>query len=92
MLQLKPIRLTIKDITVGKRKFRSIIEETGAFTYNCSKVIPANVKPLRRNEYSIKDAQCFPEMLRNLPLLNNDEEYFLHDVDSIHNHPTKSVY
>ena len=60
-----------------------IIDQTGTFTYNCSKVIAEYLKPQCQNEYTIKDTQCFPEMLRDLPPLNNCEEYISYDVDSL---------
>ena len=65
----------IEDINVDELKFRPIIDQKGTFTYNCSKVIAEFLKPLCQNEYCIKDTQCFSEMLRDLPPLNNDEEY-----------------
>ena len=71
----------IKDINVDKLKFRPVIDQTETFTYNCSKVIAEYLKPLCQNEYSIKDTQCFSEMLRDLTPLNNDEEYVSYNVE-----------
>ena len=73
----------LKDIDVDELKFRPIIDQTGTSTYNCSKVMVEYLKPLCQNEYSIKDTHCFSEMLRDLPPLNNDEEYVLYNVDSL---------
>ena len=73
----------IEDINVDELKLRPIIDQTGTFTYNCSKVIPEYIKPLCQNEYSIKDTQRLSQMLRDLPPLNSDEEYFSYDVDSL---------
>ena len=73
----------IEDINVDELKLRPIIDQTGTFTYNGSKVIPEYIKPLCQNEYSIKDTQCLSQMLRDLPPLNSDEEYFSFDVDSL---------
>ena len=73
----------IEDINVEELKFRPIIDQTGTFTYNCSKVTAEYLKSLCQNEYSIKDTQSFPEMLRDLPQLNNDEENVSYDVDSL---------
>ena len=73
----------IEDINVEELKFRPIIDQAGTFTYNCSKVTAEYLKSLCQNEYSIKDTQSFPEMLRDLPQLNNDEENVSYDVDSL---------
>ena len=73
----------IVDMSVDELKFRPIIDQIGTFTYNGSKVIAEYLKPLCQNEYSIKDTQCFSEILRDLPPLNNDEEYVSYDVDSL---------
>ena len=74
---------SIEDSNLEELKFRPIVGQTETFTDNCSKVIAQYLKPLCHNEYSIKDFQCFPEMLRDLPPLNNDEEYNSYDVDSL---------
>ena len=73
----------IEDINVEELKFRPIIDQTGTFTYNCSRVIAEYLKLLCQKEYSIKDTQSFPEMLQDLPPINNDEEYVSYDVDSL---------
>ena len=73
----------IENINAEEFKFRPIIDQTGTFTYNCSKVIAEYLKPLCHNEYSIKDIQCFPEMLRDLLPMNNHEEYASNDEDSL---------
>ena len=73
----------IEDINVEKLKFRPMIGQAGTFTYNFSKVITDYLKPLCQNEYSIKETQCFLEMLQDLPPLNSNEEYILYDVDSL---------
>ena len=58
----------IEDINVEKLKF---------------KIIAEYLKPLSQNEYSIKDTQSLPEMLRDLRPLNNDEQYVSYDVDCL---------
>ena len=62
---------------------RPIIDKTGTFTYTFGKAIAEYLKLLCQNEYSIKDTQCFPEMLQDLPPLNDGEEYILYYVDSL---------
>ena len=39
------------------------------------------LKPLCINEYSIKDTLKFPQLLKDLPPLKNDEEYVSYDVE-----------
>ena len=73
----------IEDINVEELKFRPSIDQTGTFTYICNKVKAEYLKPLSQNKYSIRDNQCFTETLRDLPPLNNDEEYVSNDVDSL---------
>ena len=57
----------ITDINVEELNFSPIIERAGTFTYTCSKVIAEYLKPVCQTEYSIKNTQCFLEMLRDLP-------------------------
>ena len=71
------------NINIEKLKFRPIIDQITTFTYNCTKVIAEYIKAPCRNGYSIKGTNCFPEMLRDLHLLNNDEDFFSFDVDSL---------
>ena len=46
-------------------------------------VIANYIKPLCSNEFSIKDTQTFPQLLRDSPPLKADEEYVSYDVDSL---------
>ena len=41
------------------------------------------MKPLCINEYSIKDTLQFPQLLKDLPPLKDDEEYVFYDVESL---------
>ena len=65
---------TFVDITVANLKFRSIIDQSGTFTYNAAKVILDHLRPLCKNKYSINDTQKFPTMLSSIPPLQDDEE------------------
>ena len=73
----------IEDNDAEELKFKPIIDQTRTFTYHYSKVIAESLRPLCQNECSIKDTQCFPEMLQDLPPLKNDKEYISYDVDSL---------
>ena len=53
-------------------------------TYNAArKVIASYLKPLCQNKYKIGNTQSFPFMLKQQAPLSLDEEYLLHDVDSL---------
>ena len=41
------------------------------------------LKPLCITEFSIKDTLKFPSMNKDLPLLNDDEEYVSYDIESL---------
>ena len=80
---LKLFQKFLRRFNVEKLKFRPIIDQTDTLTYNSSKVIEKYLKSLCQNEKSIKDTQNVPEMLRDLPSLNNDEERVSNDVDNL---------
>ena len=71
---------TLEDITVTNLKFRSIIDQTGTFTYNAAKVISDYLRPLCKNEYSINDTQKFPSLLSSISSLQDDEEDVSYDA------------
>ena len=71
---------TLKYIAVANLKFRTIIDQTGMFTYNAAKVIQGYLRPLCKNEYSIIDTQKFPSMLSSIPPLQDDLSY---DIESL---------
>ena len=52
---------TLEGITVANLKFRPIIDQTGMFTYNATKVISDYLRPLCKNEYSINGTQKIPK-------------------------------
>ncbi|XP_066931880.1 uncharacterized protein [Clytia hemisphaerica] len=72
------------EINVNDLKFRPIIAQVGTATYNASQVIANYLKPLvDENDYVIKNTQKFPSMIRNLPRLNDSEEFVSYDVESL---------
>ena len=62
---------TIQDINVKDLKLRPIIDQTGNYIYDASKVVPKFLKPLARNEFTISDALAFPELLKNIENSND---------------------
>ena len=72
-----------KDITRDNLKFRPIIDQTGTYTYKTAQIIDEQLRPLSRNEYTINDTQQFPDRIKNLPLLPQDEECVSYDVEAL---------
>ena len=69
---------TLEDITVASLKFQLINDQTRTFTYNAAKVISDYLRHLCKN-----DAQKFPSISSPIPLLQDDEENVLYDVESL---------
>ena len=74
----------IDEITIDNSKFRTIIAQTGTYTYNAAPVIAEYLKPLcSGNNYIIRNTQEFPMSLKQQDLLLPDEEYESYDVESL---------
>ena len=71
------------EITISNLKFRAIIDQTGTYTHKTAQIIGEYLKPLSKNEFTIRDTQTFPDMIKSLPPLNLDEEYVSYDVESL---------
>ena len=54
----------IEDINIQDFKLRPIIDQTGTYIYNASKVIANYLKPLATNDFIISDTLSFPDMLK----------------------------
>ena len=52
-------------MTLDQLKLHAIIDQTGAYIYNTSKVVAKYLKPLSKNKYSIDATLTFPDLLRN---------------------------
>ena len=57
---------TIEEINVEHLKLRLIIDQTGTYIYNASKIISKYLKPLAKNKFKISDTLTFPDLLKNL--------------------------
>ena len=72
------------EITVESIKFRPIIAQTGTYTYKTAQVISDYLKPLcSSNPHIIRNTQDFPTLLKEQPMLANNEEYVSYDVESL---------
>ena len=63
-------------------KLRPIIDQTGTYIYDASKVVAEFLKPLARNESTISDTLAFPELLKNIEN-SDDYEDVSYDVESL---------
>ena len=67
-------------------------DQTGAYKYNAAQVISNYLKALRIIEYNIKDTLQFPQLLKDLPPLKDDEEYVPYNFKSfLLNFPLKET-
>ena len=56
---------SLEEINVDQLKLRPIIDQTGTYIYNASKVIAKYLKPFAKNEYTINDTLTFPDLVKN---------------------------
>ena len=73
---------TIEDINVKDLKLRRIIDQSGTFIYDVSKVVAQFLKPFAKNEFTISDTLAFPEWLKNIEN-SDDYEDVSYDVESL---------
>ena len=81
----------IQDINIQDLKLRTIIDQTGTYTYNASKVIANYLEPLAKNDFISSDTLSFPDMLKKA-VNSEDYEDFSYDVESLFtNMPVKET-
>ena len=73
---------TIEYINVEDSKLRPIIEQTGTYIYEASKVVAQFLKPLARNEFTISDTSAFSDLLKNIKN-SDDYEDVSYDVEPL---------
>ena len=73
---------SLNDITVENLKLRPIIDLTGTYTYNTSKVIADYLRTLSKNQYTISDILKFPDLLKST-YTNDNYEDVSYDVESL---------
>ena len=71
-----------QDINVKYLKLRPIIDKTGTYIYDASKIVAEFLKPLARNEFTISDTWAFPDLLKNIEN-SDDYEDVSYDVESL---------
>ena len=73
---------SVNDTTLDKLKLRPIIDQTGTYIYNASKVVAKYLTPLSKNKYSIDDTLTFPDLLKNAEE-SDDYEDVSYDVENL---------
>ena len=73
---------SVNDITLDKLKLRPIIDQTGTYIYNASKVVAKYLRPLSKNKYSIDDTLTFADLLKNVEE-SDDYKDVSYDVESL---------
>ena len=73
---------TIENINVKDLKLSPIIDQTGTYIYDASKVVAEFLKRLARNKFTISNTLAFPELLKNIEN-SDDYEDVSYDAESI---------
>ena len=72
----------IEDINIQDLKLRPIIDQTGTYIYNASKVNANYLKPLAKNDFIISGTLSFPDMLKKA-VHSEDYEDLSYDLESL---------
>ena len=56
---------SLEELNVNQLKLHPIIDQTGTYIDNASKVIAKYLKPLAKNEHTISDTLTFPDLVNN---------------------------
>ena len=56
---------SLEEINVDQLKLHPIIDQTGTYIYNASKVIVKYLKTLAKNEFAISDTLTFTDLVKN---------------------------
>ena len=73
---------SLEEINVDQLKLCQVIDQTGTYIYNASKVVAKYLKPLAKNEFTISDTLTFPDLVKNTSNSSESEDGS-YDVESI---------
>ena len=65
---------SVEEVSLEDLKLRPIIDQTGTHVYKASKVISKYLEPLSKNEYVINNTLDFPEIIKSVPLQDDEED------------------
>ena len=77
---------SLEKINVDQLKLRPIVDQTGTYIYNTSKVIAEYLKPLAKNEFTISGTLTFSDLVK-CASNSNEYENISYDVE-----PLSQVY
>ena len=63
---------SLEETNVDQLKLGPIIDQTGTYIHNASKVTAKYLKPLAKNEFTISGTLTFPDLVKNA---SNSNEY-----------------
>ena len=67
----------LNDVTVENLKLRPIIDLTGTYTCNTSKVIANYLRPHSKNQYTISGTLKFPDLVKSADTSANYEDFLM---------------
>ena len=75
LLPLRHKFRSLEEINIDQLKLRPIVDQTGTYIYNASKVIAKYLKPLAKNQYAIIEILTFPDLVKNESKSNDSQVY-----------------
>ena len=73
---------SLEEINVDQLKLLPIVDQTGTYIYNASKVIAKYLIPLAKNEFSISGTFTFPDLVKNASN-SNKYEHVSYGIESL---------
>ena len=82
ILPVSLLQPKLKNINVDNLKLRPIIDQTGTYIYNASKVVAKYLKTLAKNQFTIIDTLSLPSSSKSAVNYDEYEDVF-YDVESL---------
>ena len=82
ILPVSLLQPKLKNINVDNLKLRPIIDQTGTYIYNASKVVAKYLKILAKNQFTIIDTLSLPSLSKSAVNYDEYEDVF-YDVESL---------
>ena len=82
LLPLRHKFRSLEEINIDQLKLRPIVDQTGTYIYNASKVKAKYLKQLAKNEFTKSDILTFPELVKDVSN-SNEYEDISYDVEPL---------